>query len=345
MVIPHTKPMTENNVIRIFTDGSCLSNPGGPGGFASVILLPDGTEILLSGREVATTNNRMELMAALSSLNYLDSKQQTSKAQTVIVFTDSRYLRNIFEKGWISCWQLNGWKTSENKDVQNKDLIEILDWLVNRMKVRFDWVKSHNGNRFNEKADKLAFEEASKAAKECGFKLTAPAKSKPFFPAAKRPAVTVNPKSVLDTPIKMGNFSLKSKEYPPKEKPVQTKDTSPKGTENKEFLKTAYRTVPVGKQKKKNGQKASPGGGNIKKASVKVELHNGNIITLPISLKQAELVNLVLGIEAQDDGMNFKVFDDTTLDRMFSAKENPLAVLLKTAKNPSFYKISSGAMK
>lgn len=133
--------------VVIHTDGSCLSNPG-PGGWAA-ILQWQGKERELSGSEPDTTNNRMELMAAIKALDAV------KRSMTVNLHTDSRYVMNGVQE-WMPRWKANGWKTASKKPVANQDLWRALDTAVVRHNVRWHWVKGHAGNPLNERCDILA---------------------------------------------------------------------------------------------------------------------------------------------------------------------------------------------
>ena len=134
-------------VVEIFTDGSCLGNPG-PGGWAA-LLRYKGKEKLVDGAEAQTTNNRMELMAAIAGLAEL--KRSTS----VVLTTDSKYVKNGIES-WLAGWKANGWRTSQKKPVKNQDLWEKLDVQVSRHCIEWRWVKGHSGHRENEIVDSAA---------------------------------------------------------------------------------------------------------------------------------------------------------------------------------------------
>lgn len=145
------KPMR----FTIHTDGSCLSNPGGAGGYAGVILA-NGKEITrITGGEKDTTNNRMELMAAIKSLQALEKW----KVQEVTLYSDSQYLVNPFSKGWLENWVNNNWKNTSG-DVKNKELWQELLSLNNQYQVKWIWEKGHNGGKYNEICDQLAGESA-----------------------------------------------------------------------------------------------------------------------------------------------------------------------------------------
>lgn len=133
--------------IEIHTDGACSGNPG-PGGWGAVLRWR-GLDKELSGFDADTTNNRMELMAAIMALETL------KRPMKVKMFTDSNYVKRGIT-GWLVGWKANGWKTADKKPVKNQDLWERLDAAVQRHQVEWRWVKGHSGNPDNERADKLA---------------------------------------------------------------------------------------------------------------------------------------------------------------------------------------------
>ena len=133
--------------VEIWTDGACSGNPG-PGGWGA-ILSYKGKERELSGGEALTTNNRMELMGAISALETL------TRPCTVALHTDSQYLRQGIT-GWIHGWKKNGWKTADRKPVKNEELWKRLDAALKQHKIEWKWVKGHAGDEMNERADALA---------------------------------------------------------------------------------------------------------------------------------------------------------------------------------------------
>lgn len=133
--------------VRVFTDGACSGNPG-PGGWAA-ILVWNGIEKELSGGERLTTNNRMELMAAIAALEAL------KRPAVVDMHTDSQYLRGGIT-GWINTWKRNGWRTAEKQPVKNEDLWRRLDAAMQPHEVVWHWVRGHAGHDMNERADRLA---------------------------------------------------------------------------------------------------------------------------------------------------------------------------------------------
>ncbi len=133
--------------VELFTDGASSGNPG-PGGWGA-ILRWRGNERELSGAEVETTNNRMEMMAAISGLEAL------TRPMAVDVTTDSTYVRDGITK-WLGAWKARGWRTADKKPVKNRDLWERLDAAVSRHAVTWHWVKGHAGHPENERADELA---------------------------------------------------------------------------------------------------------------------------------------------------------------------------------------------
>ena len=136
-------------MINIYTDGACSGNPG-KGGWGAYIEAENSVEEL-SGYENSTTNNRMELTAVIKSLEYIQNPVEIN------IFTDSKYVMDGINT-WIKNWKKNNWKTSNKKPVKNKDLWEKLDSLTINQKIKWTWVKGHNGNIGNEKADFLATE-------------------------------------------------------------------------------------------------------------------------------------------------------------------------------------------
>lgn len=140
--------------VHIYTDGSCLGNPG-PGGYAAVLVFNKHRKEISKGFK-HTTNNRMELMAAIEGLAEL--KEQCN----VTLTTDSQYVKNGINS-WINGWKKNGWKTSNKKPVKNVDLWKALDIQVDKHKIQWKWVKGHSGHPENERCDELARNAASGA--------------------------------------------------------------------------------------------------------------------------------------------------------------------------------------
>ncbi len=141
----------------VYTDGSCLRNPDGPGGYAAVIVDErTGATRELSGGEPSTTNNRMELRGGLEALRALPPHS------TVDFYTDSQYMKNAFTRYWLRNWKRNGWRTATGEPVKNQDLWRALDEAFQAHRVRFHWVKGHAGNPLNERCDALARGEATK---------------------------------------------------------------------------------------------------------------------------------------------------------------------------------------
>jgi len=140
--------------IIIYTDGSCLYNPGN-GGWAAIII-KNGKEKVISGNEKFTTNNRMELMAVIKAL------EEIKKPSEMALYTDSSYVINAFELGWLVKWQNNNWKNSDKKPVSNKDLWLKLLELTDFHKVQFRKVKAHDSNLYNNRCDLLAKTEAAR---------------------------------------------------------------------------------------------------------------------------------------------------------------------------------------
>ncbi|PIE69142.1 MAG: ribonuclease HI [Deltaproteobacteria bacterium] len=146
-------PTTNLPQVEAYTDGSSLGNPG-PGGWGVILRYKERTRELAGGF-ARTTNNRMELLAAIKALEALTQKARVN------LYTDSKYLCDAVNKHWIRGWLANGWKTSAKKPVKNQDLWNRLILLLTKHEVRFLWVKGHSGHPDNERCDALAREAAS----------------------------------------------------------------------------------------------------------------------------------------------------------------------------------------
>ena len=138
---------SDDDPVRIFTDGACSGNPG-PGGWGAVLKWKDHEKELFGG-ETETTNNRMEMMAAIQALEHL------KRGTAVEITTDSTYLRDGITK-WIHGWKKNGWKTAAKKEVKNRDLWQRLEAAIEGHRVTWHWVRGHMGHAENEQADALA---------------------------------------------------------------------------------------------------------------------------------------------------------------------------------------------
>jgi ribonuclease HI len=147
--------------VIIYSDGACSPNPG-TGGWAAILISPSdgGYRSELYGGEANTTNNRMELTAAIKGLAAL------RYACSVILHTDSQYLEQAFSAGWLGKWRENGWRTADRKDVANKDLWIKLAELVERHEVDWIWVRGHSDNPENNRADELAVAARQRVARE-----------------------------------------------------------------------------------------------------------------------------------------------------------------------------------
>ena len=150
--------------IRIYTDGACSDNPG-PGGWAAVFNTSSEC-IKIAGFEKTTTNNRMELKAVVQSLLEISNMSSLAKSMlmNVELFSDSAYVINAINNNWIEKWKMNGWKTTKNDDVKNRDLWEEFykirkDLINDKIEIKFVKIKGHSGNTFNEMVDKLAKEQ------------------------------------------------------------------------------------------------------------------------------------------------------------------------------------------
>lgn len=156
--------------IRIFTDGACSDNPG-PGGWAAVFNTVNRCKTI-QGHELSTTNNRMELMAVVKSMERILKKHTWLNVEYEL-FSDSAYVVNAINNRWIETWQRNGWKTTKKEDVKNKDLwsrfLLLEEAIISAgIKLKFTKIKGHAGNTFNEMVDRLAKEETLKAKAKAG---------------------------------------------------------------------------------------------------------------------------------------------------------------------------------
>jgi ribonuclease HI len=145
--------VTDTQRVRAFTDGACSGNPG-PGGWGAILQFGDH-EKELQGGEPHTTNNRMELMAAIAAIEAL------KRRCAIDLHTDSKYVHDGISK-WIRGWKRNGWKTADKKPVKNTDLWQRLDAAVAQHDVHWHWVKGHAGHELNERADRLAVDAIAK---------------------------------------------------------------------------------------------------------------------------------------------------------------------------------------
>ena len=142
--------------IKIYTDGACVGNPG-PGGWAAIILLENEKKELFGGEKL-TTNNRMELTAAIKGLEYCNAQEgKQLSLKEIKIYTDSVYLKEGITS-WINNWEKNNWKTADKKNVKNVDLWKKLKDLVKSKQIEWRWIKSHSGDTMNDLADKLAKE-------------------------------------------------------------------------------------------------------------------------------------------------------------------------------------------
>lgn len=146
------------NEVTIYTDGGCSGNPG-PGGWG-VVVLYNGEARQLSGGEKNTTNNRMELTAAINALSIVKNTPEFKNLQ-ITLNIDSQYVKNGITV-WIKNWKLKGWKTADKKPVKNQDLWILLDELNSSMNVSWNWVKGHAGIQYNEICDQLCQKEIAK---------------------------------------------------------------------------------------------------------------------------------------------------------------------------------------
>ena len=139
-------------MIKIYTDGSCLGNPGN-GGWAAIII-DDKKKIQIKGSKKNTTNNQMELLAPIKAL------KEIPKGSNVQIFTDSKYVKSGITE-WIHNWKKNGWKTASKQPVKNKDLWTELDQMTNEFQIKWSWVKGHSTDVLNNEVDLIAREAAN----------------------------------------------------------------------------------------------------------------------------------------------------------------------------------------
>ena len=139
-------------MIKIYTDGSCIGNPGN-GGWAAIII-KDGKKIQIKGSKKNTTNNQMELLAPIEAL------KKIPKGSKVQIFTDSKYVKSGITE-WIHNWKKNGWKTADKQPVKNEELWEELDLLANEFKISWNWVKAHSTDQLNNEVDLIARQAAN----------------------------------------------------------------------------------------------------------------------------------------------------------------------------------------
>jgi ribonuclease HI len=153
--------------VIIYTDGGCSGNPG-PGGYAFILRLPaGGEEVLGSGGEANTTNNRMELRAVIASLEEAERRLAGAPGASVVVNTDSQFVKNGVGS-WMANWKRNGWRTADKKPVKNVDLWQRLEAALGPHQVRWHWVRGHSGHDLNERADVLAREAIAEMRKTGG---------------------------------------------------------------------------------------------------------------------------------------------------------------------------------
>ena len=139
-------------MIKIYTDGSCLENPGN-GGWAAIII-DDGKKTQIKGNKKNTTNNQMELLGPIEAL------KKIPKGSKIEIFTDSKYVKSGITE-WIHNWKKNGWKTADKQPVKNKELWEELDLLANEFEISWNWVKAHSTDKLNNEVDLIAREAAN----------------------------------------------------------------------------------------------------------------------------------------------------------------------------------------
>ena len=139
-------------MIKIYTDGSCIGNPGN-GGWAAIII-EDGKKTQIKGNKKKTTNNQMELLATIKALN------KVTRGSKIQIFTDSKYVKSGITE-WIHNWKKNGWKTANKQSVKNKEFWIELDLLTEKFEIKWSWVKGHSTDKLNNEVDLLAREAAN----------------------------------------------------------------------------------------------------------------------------------------------------------------------------------------
>ena len=139
-------------MIKIYTDGSCLENPGN-GGWAAIII-DGGKKTQIKGSKKNTTNNQMELLAPIEAL------KKIPKGSKIEIFTDSKYVKSGITE-WIHNWKKNGWKTADKQKVKNRELWTELDFLANKFEISWNWVKAHSNDKLNNEVDLIAREAAN----------------------------------------------------------------------------------------------------------------------------------------------------------------------------------------
>lgn len=142
--------LSKNSEITIYTDGACSGNPG-PGGWGAVFLA-ENYRCFINGGELNTTNNRMEMMAALSAMEHVLDLRPDAK---ISLITDSKYLKDGINL-WMKNWKKNGWKTATKMPVKNQDIWIRLDAAVSKLNITWQWIKGHSGDEYNDLADTLA---------------------------------------------------------------------------------------------------------------------------------------------------------------------------------------------
>ena len=139
--------------VKIYTDGACIGNPG-PGGWGAIIIYGNEKKELFGGEKL-TTNNRMELTAAIKALEYYNKEEKKISSMPIKIYTDSVYLKEGITN-WISNWEKNNWKTADKKNVKNVDLWKKLKDLAKNSQIEWCWIKGHSNDPMNDLVDKLA---------------------------------------------------------------------------------------------------------------------------------------------------------------------------------------------
>ena len=197
--------------IIINTDGSCAGNPG-PGGFAAVIEHPKHGELVITGGDPKTTNNRMELSAVIEALKAVNSMMGGNDAR-IVIRSDSKYVIDALNKNWVGNWKRNGWRTASKQPVKNIELWEKLLHEIKGHTIVWEWVKGHNGDPMNERCDHLAVEQAETASGETGYWAVTGAAPKQRKQAARQKTAAAKPKPAIsgtEVPENLLNLAMES---------------------------------------------------------------------------------------------------------------------------------------
>ena len=212
--------MTEAIIVN--TDGSCAGNPG-PGGFAAIIEHPKHGELVITGGDPKTTNNRMELSAVVEALKAVNSVMG-GKSAHITIRSDSKYVIDALNKSWIGNWKRNGWRTASTQPVKNIELWEELLHAIKGHTIAWEWVKGHNGDPMNERCDRLAVEQAETASGETGYWALTGAAPRQRKEAARQETAAAKPQPTIsgtEVPENLLNLAMESLQNGRKEAAVR----------------------------------------------------------------------------------------------------------------------------